>query len=478
MPDPQYLSTDPNAGEYLSTDPNAGTPMTSTPTPQGGGSLDAIGRGLSGFWEQVNPVTIAQGLGQAVTHPIDTVKGIGAAQGELYTKAAKAFESGDYVTGARHAVNYLLPILGPALDAQSDKMMQGDIAGGVGGTVGIAANIAAPELAGGAVKTFTNAPRTAAALRSGANERITDVIKPTVGPNKVRFANNAAKVAPKLASEPGMLAWSREGLQTKLAERMEQVSQEFDALNTSRPPNQVIYTNTLEQNLQKKLDALKVNGVIPQPRQAQANVIKRAIAEVRKMGPVSKYEDLLEFRKSYDGPANQKYNPSLTADYLKVAGEADGAADVTSVIRDRMTQLDPRMKVPNAEYSWMRSAQKVMQAAEETDRARPKVGRQIMSRFGGTATGGMAGGAVGAAIGYVLAPIADSFAAMAPTTKIATARAMTRLADALSGGQATQAYLALQEVANLTGQGARLSQFVKNGLVAPPQMVPQTAEAQ
>lgn len=37
MPEPQYLSTDPNAGDYLSSDPNAGEPITATSAPKRGG---------------------------------------------------------------------------------------------------------------------------------------------------------------------------------------------------------------------------------------------------------------------------------------------------------------------------------------------------------------------------------------------------------------------------------------------------------
>lgn len=152
MPDPQYLSTDPNAGTYLSTDPNAGAPVTVAPKTDDS-SLGAIGRGLAGFWEQVNPVTMVSGAASAIGRPVETVKGIGRAQGQLYNDAAKAFQAGDYVTGARKAINYLIPILGPALDAQSEKAASGDVAGAVGGTLGLgAATIGPSKLVGAKVQ--------------------------------------------------------------------------------------------------------------------------------------------------------------------------------------------------------------------------------------------------------------------------------------------------------------------------------------
>lgn len=451
---------------------------TQAPTTQGGGPLDALGRALSGFWEQVNPVTTVQGIAQAVSSPIDTAKGVGQAQGQLYHDAAKAFQEGDYIKGARKGIHYLLPLIGPALDAQSEKAMQGDLAGAVGGTAGITANLAAPELAAGAVKVARTIPQAVpSVLRAGAERRIVDVIKPVVGQNKVRFGNKAADVAGQVAKEPGLMAWSREGLQTKLTERMEGVRQQFDTLDASRNPNQVIYSSTIERGLQQKLDRLKVNGVVPKPQQGRADVLIQAIKEVRQMPPTMSYQQLREFRKSYDGPASARYNQAITPDYLKVMAESHGAADVTGAVRDQMAKLDPRMSGPNAEFAWMRSADDVMRAAEETDRVRPKVGRRLFARWGTTAVGGAAGGTIGAVMGYVIGPLIDDIAAMSPTTKIATARIMTRLADALDAGNPTTAYVALRELAAKTGQAARLNELVKSG-VTQPQMAPAMAGQQ
>lgn len=463
MPD-GYLSTDPNAGTYLSSDPNAGTPMsdTSKPAPQGGVG-DTVGRALSSFWEQVNPVTMVQSLGQAVTSPVETARGIGQAQGEEYAKAARAFQAGDYVTGARHGLAYLLPVLGPALSAQSDKMMAGDIAGGVGGTVGIAANLGAPELAAGAVKTVTNAPKAAAVLRKQAADRITDVIKPTVGRNKVQFGNMAADVAPAVAKEPGLLAFSREGLSSKVAEKLAEAEAGLDAASTARSTNQVFYTDVLAKQLEARLDKLRRGGVVTEPNKLRAAQIEKAISELRKMGPVASFDDIRGMRGDYDQIAKARYNPSITADYLAKTAESRGAADVTGVLRERLAQMDPNTAAANKDYALWRKVSDVIEAAEETDRVRPKVGRQIMTRFGTTTAGGLSGGALGAMLGYVLGPIADSIAAMSPTTKIATARAMTRLANALEAGQSGAAYTALREIAAKTGQTARLSEFVRSG---------------
>jgi hypothetical protein len=126
------------------------TPQQDQPTEP---HVGAIGRGLAGFWEQVNPKALVEGLIQASNHPLDTAKGILDAQRAPYDKAKESFAKGDYATGARHALAYLLPIIGPALDEQSDKAQQGDVAGAIGGTLGLGAATFGP--AEGA-KAFTS----------------------------------------------------------------------------------------------------------------------------------------------------------------------------------------------------------------------------------------------------------------------------------------------------------------------------------
>lgn len=81
---------------------------------------------------------------QTVTDPVGTVRGLGEAQGRVGVQAKEAFDQGDYLTAARKGVNYLLPVIGPALDASADKMMTGNVAEGIGETATNAALTFAP----------------------------------------------------------------------------------------------------------------------------------------------------------------------------------------------------------------------------------------------------------------------------------------------------------------------------------------------
>jgi hypothetical protein len=98
----------------------------------------------------------------ALSNLWDTVKGMGAAQGALYDRAKRAYDKGDYVTAARHFVNYLDAVAGPGLDRSSDEFQAGKWVAGGADAIGLGLALAAPK--GIAV---ANEARTAAATRAG-----------------------------------------------------------------------------------------------------------------------------------------------------------------------------------------------------------------------------------------------------------------------------------------------------------------------
>jgi hypothetical protein len=99
-------------------------------------------------WQQANPGNLLTAVGQLAVHPVDTVKGIGAAQGALFDKAKASYDAGDYVTSARHFINYLLPLIGPGLDKASDEMQAGHYMAGAGDSLGIGLSLFGPQKVG------------------------------------------------------------------------------------------------------------------------------------------------------------------------------------------------------------------------------------------------------------------------------------------------------------------------------------------
>src|ERR1035441_7274197 len=100
--------------------------------------LDSVGDYAKGVWSQINPVSAVKGVAQAVSHPIDTATQMLQNQGALADKAKTAFQSGDYVTGLRHSLDYLLPVIGPSIDATGDKAQAGKPAEALGEATGFA----------------------------------------------------------------------------------------------------------------------------------------------------------------------------------------------------------------------------------------------------------------------------------------------------------------------------------------------------
>ena len=138
---PQYLSTDPNAGQpavtppaasqprYLSTDPHAGEPARAIRSDT---LMGHAGDFLSESTSSINPVKLYHALKSVVMDLPGTVQGIGRAQGELKEKAEQSFQAGDYVAASRHLVNYLLPFIGPRLDQSGDAFAEGRYGKGLG----------------------------------------------------------------------------------------------------------------------------------------------------------------------------------------------------------------------------------------------------------------------------------------------------------------------------------------------------------
>lgn len=77
------------------------------------------------------PIEGAKSIGRDA---LGVVEGLGVAAGQLRQDAADAFAQGDYVTGSRKLINYLLTGLGvgPALDEASDLLEQGQYGKGLG----------------------------------------------------------------------------------------------------------------------------------------------------------------------------------------------------------------------------------------------------------------------------------------------------------------------------------------------------------
>jgi hypothetical protein len=146
MPDPYATIAQPStSAPSASADPYAAIAQAPQRT-----WIDSAKDVAKEWWDKVNPVTALQGLAQAGAHPLDTGAQMLQNQGQLAEKAKDSFDKGNYTEGIRHFLNYLVPVLGPQTDQAGDLAQQGQYAKAAGQTLGIATNIAAPELVKGA----------------------------------------------------------------------------------------------------------------------------------------------------------------------------------------------------------------------------------------------------------------------------------------------------------------------------------------
>jgi hypothetical protein len=422
----------------------------------GGGDVDtsALERFAGGVWQNVNPVNLAKGLAQAVVHPLDTIQGAGEQMGQQWEKAGQAWNEGRYSEALGHGAAGSIPLLGPAAAAAGERIGTGDVAGGLGEGVGLLLPVLGPRGVKAGVKQLGSLPvggKLATVLEGKAADKVAGVMRPEVGPNKLRFGNKAREVAPAIAKDlaeegaPLTKGGFHDAVKTKLAEATNALDEAADA----RLPNQAFDTGEILKSLRAKRDALTAQNVtvqgkkgpipvgkavVPAPNAARVAVIDEAIKAVEELGGLNRkvgYEPIRRIRQAYDQQAKVAYNPSMTQDFLRQKGGALGASDVSGALRDALAKWDPVTAEANAQYSLYKAADDVMTAAAETERVRPKVGRQLMARLTGVLGGGAQAGVPGAVAGYLGAPIIDSVMSSGITTQLKTAALMQKLAEAI-----------------------------------------------
>lgn len=179
---------------FAQNSPKAAAPQDSAASRLGSNFLSGLG------------VTSDEQAKNFFAHPLDTVIKSFEAQGELAKKARDAYDKGDYMGALQHGLNYLVPFVGQQADQAGEQLKSGDIAGGVGRTLGAAVPIAAgsPEVqsaAGDAASAFKSAGESAVrSTARGANaalQKAPGIVGGAIG------AAAGAKVAGSVGAELG-----------------------------------------------------------------------------------------------------------------------------------------------------------------------------------------------------------------------------------------------------------------------------------
>lgn len=439
------------------------------------------------IWNAVSAVPA--GIGQMLRGVIDPVQGFSNAQAmfdasaDQAGKASTAFQEGRYPEAIGHAVG-AVPVVGAPLAQTGEQIASGDFAGGGAN----AAMLAGTALLPGAARAVRNRINPAA-LESGAASRVADVMSPKVGANKTRFGQKADAVSSRLAGELATdgAPLSRQTFHAEIGAKLDTARQALDAAADARLAADQFDTRPLINALMAKRRAATSQAVeasayprrtvshdtglvdaqgqpmtrqqpITEPlgqntvsggREAYVAQLDAAIDKLRTLGPVTSYEPIRVMRASFDELAKPIYNESVTADYARAGGPkatAQGAADVTGVLREELARRSPETAAANQQFSLYKSAKDVLDATAEVERTRPKLGRALMARLTGTILGAQAG-PTAAVAGFVGGPILDQALASGVTTQLKTAAVMQRLATAIRSGNAqaiTKAETAVQ----------------------------------
>lgn len=444
------------------------------PTPQkpSGG----VGTFVKSAAERLNPVAMAQGFGRMVIPetaaramgagdaeaeqygPINTLRNMGQGTQEVFEQAKRAYDSGDYGSAAIKAFFGMIPVLGPDVNQMGDKMRAGQHAEALGEATGLGASLVAPQAVKAVAPVVDAAKaRIATAADTGAATRTADVMVPKIGPNKRKFGNMAAQVAPTVARET--TAVTRGGMLEQGLTRLDDLNAALDAGYDAVPKTQRYATKPIRDGIELEIKNLSVAGsggaVEPATRAARIASLKQALKEVDALGSVTDINNLRKLKASWGEGGKKAFTPDIVADAFNERGAGHGWADANGVVDRYMASKHPELKALSTDVSLWIKATDVMQAAEEIERVRPTVGRSIMARGLGAATGAAGAGVPGAVVGAVVGPLVERWISNAhPAAKMIVARQMASLADALRAGNPAKATSIITNLNKLVPAGA------------------------
>lgn len=181
-------------GDFVQSQPRQSFGDFVAASPSDSNTSGAIANFAKNFWGEMTAT--GQGMVDLFSHnPVDSIKAIGASQDAIRLKAQEAMKRGDYTEAARHAINYLILLVGSSLDKRGDQAQRGDVSGALGGTTAIGAQIFGPSaLESAAPAVAEAASRAPAAIRTGV-----DATKAAVQAGGKDLAVGAGKTATGVA---------------------------------------------------------------------------------------------------------------------------------------------------------------------------------------------------------------------------------------------------------------------------------------
>lgn len=368
---------------------------------------------------------------------------LGLQQGTLTTPTNKAQKRGFVV---EQIAETLLPIPGGAKAKAAAK-----IAGGAKSLLG-RAGLEAAELAGktaiqtgGDVKETGKAALTGGAFSVGgrALSALGGKIAPklaksaeasvskALGPTTKAMKLQTEKVVPGLIKR-GVVAPTRASLAKKVGANLEAATNELNRVIETIPPKARLSSKPVIEALQNAKSVYRVGEVAVEPRAIKA--IDDMIDTVKSFGSEVSFESMRALRQILDTSVAKS-----KGFLLDEVGSFSVMAkrEASNAIRKELAKTYPDLAKVNAEYSFWRNVDDILQETLTRTASQSKpIGEQILGAAG--AVGGLATGGVAPAVaGYIV--MSNLRKAVTSTGwRTAGAQIKTRLADALAAGNAEE----------------------------------------
>lgn len=200
-------------------------------------------------------------------------------------------------------------------------------------------------------------------IANSATEDIEKVLSPTTKANKAI----TQKIAPELAKK-GIIASSREGLLEKYQGNMQQAGEALEAGYQKLPDEAKFEVTNLLGNLNKKIDELHINGVVPSASQDKVNALTKMTQDLANIGLTdspdgqqvfSSVDNVRKLRKILDDTvSNKNFAISDLDNANKMARK-----ELANSIREEFAKQYPDIAKLNRDFSFWAKASGVLEDA-------------------------------------------------------------------------------------------------------------------
>jgi len=474
-------------------------PVPREPNPGG------VGEFVSKSTRSVNPYNWAQGVKETATNLPGVASNLAMMPINMAGGAIDATKEGNYGKAGMRMLYGSMPIVGGVVGAAGGLLAGGPpgaVAGGIGGyaygagigsgldemgtelergnyasAAGVGVDTAAQAMLGRIQMhpAAATAPVPAAAQAAQLDRKVGNIaartIAPTIGRDRYEWGNRAREMGADIFKKTK--GWSVDRIQQQMDDLNVRANANLDAAYDLIPPGVRMKTADVKAALEQvmaKYGTRNKDGTweaFDENKPVFDNLLA-ARKELDRLPDAMDANTIRDLRQSWDKGAKWEKSGGRYPGWEAV--EAKGAAyrQARDTLNEQTKKTFPHLGPQMDETSFAIKATDLLNAFQETESARSKVGRRIMSTTGGVTAGLLQGGPIGGAVGAIAGPAVEFLLTekLGPGAKIQAARSMAKLADEIrTNGQSPAAMRYAHELALVTqvmGRTGRANQTVES----------------